>query len=444
MGKLSIEKNKVLREWKETEIGKIPKDWGIVNIEDLLSDKKNAIAMGPFGSNITKDNFVSNGVPIIRGNNLKPYKFSEEDFVYVTKEKSVKLKASWVERKDLVITHRGTLGQVCIIPENSKYEKYIISQSGLKISLDEKKINPFFCYYFLRSRIGQHLLLRNKSQVGVPAIAQPTTSIKKIPIPIPALYVQEKIAKILSDFDDKIENNNEMNKTLEEMAQTLFKRWFIDFEFPNENGEPYKSSGGKMVDSELGEIPEGWEVGKYGDLVKLNGLSTKKGDHLRNLPYVPIDCIPKKSLGLQEFKSWREAESSLQLFNENDILFGAMRSYFHKVVISPFKGITRKTCFILTPLEISDLSYITLLTFQENTVDYANSNSKGTTMPYAVWENGLENMRIIMPSKNIKEKFNSLVYPLLNNIKSSLLSNKSLTEIRDTLLPKLMSGEIEV
>ncbi|MGL5126464.1 MAG: hypothetical protein ACRC6U_10890, partial [Fusobacteriaceae bacterium] len=92
----------------------------------------------------------------------------------------------------------------------------------------------------------------------------------------------------------------------------------------------------------------------------------------------------------------------------------------------------------------NDLSYVTLLTFQESTIDYANSNSKGTTIPYAVWENGLENMSVIIPSQNIKEKFNNFVYPFLNDIKSSLLSNKSLIEIRDTLLPKLMSGEIEV
>jgi len=137
------------REWKETEIGRIPADWRILSINNLLDNKRNAIAMGPFGSKITKNNFVNEGVPIIRGKNLKPFKFMEKDFVFVTEEKSKELKASWVEKGDIVITHRGTLGQVGIISADSKYDKYIISQSGLKMSFNKELINPYYVYYFL-------------------------------------------------------------------------------------------------------------------------------------------------------------------------------------------------------------------------------------------------------------------------------------------------------
>lgn len=448
-----IEKNKILREWKETEIGEIPKDWKIVNIEDLLSDKKNAMAMGPFGSNITKDNFVSNGVPIIRGNNLKSYKFLEEDFVYVTKEKSEKLKASWVERKDLVITHRGTLGQVCIIPENSKYERYIISQSGLKISLDEKKINPYFCYYFLNSRIGQHLLLRNKSQVGVPAIAQPTTSIKKIPIPIPDLETQEKIASILSAFDDKIEINNEMNKTLEEMAQTLFKKWFIDFDFPNENGEPYRSSGGKMVDSELGEIPEGWRIGSLEEVIDKIidnrgktpprtevGIPLIEGNNIFLNETTPILNSKQKYVSEETYSSWFRAGHPEYL----DILCATVGT-LPKWCFTPKNT---KICIAQNIIAIrsNDLIspyYLKMYIDTENFIKRFEGRIIATAQP-SIKVGHLTSLSIIIPIKKVINDFDKIIENIFKKREKNQQEMQSLTEIRDTLLPKLMSGEIEM
>ncbi|MGM0168766.1 hypothetical protein IGI39_004521 [Enterococcus sp. AZ135] len=145
--------------FKKTVIGKIPVDWDIKTIDELKSDKKNAISMGPFGSRIKKDNFVEKGVPIIRGNNLKKLFFHDADFVYVTQEKADELKSSKVEKNDIVITHRGTLGQVGYIPENSKYEEYIVSQSGMKLTVDSTLIEAKFLYYYLNTRYGQHELL---------------------------------------------------------------------------------------------------------------------------------------------------------------------------------------------------------------------------------------------------------------------------------------------
>ncbi|MDD4523855.1 MAG: restriction endonuclease subunit S, partial [Methanosarcina sp.] len=255
--------------FKETEIGMIPEEWNTISIDKVKSENHYAVAMGPFGSNITKDNFIDSGVPVIRGGNIEDFRFNEEDFVHVSEEKAEELKASSAVSGDIVITHRGTLGQVGIIPENSKYSKYIVSQSQMKLTCNEKIVNPFFVYYFLKSKKGQYLLLRNKSQTGVPAIARPTTSLKEIKIPLPLLEEQNSIVDTLRFLDNKIELNRQMNKTLEQIAQTLFKHWFIDFEFPDENGNPYKSSGGRMVDSELGEIPEGWGVKKVDEILEL-------------------------------------------------------------------------------------------------------------------------------------------------------------------------------
>ena len=269
-------------------------------------------------------------------------------------------------------------------------------------------------------------------------------SIKSISVNLSTLSEQKRIAEILSSLDDKIELNNQMNKTLEEMAQAIFKQWFVDFEFPNENGEPYKSSGGEMVESELGFIPKGWRVGKLGEIIFLNGEKVKKEELPNNIPYVPIDVIPRKNMTLSDYKSDEEANSSLILFKENHILFGAMRSYFHKVVIAPFDGVTRTTCFVLESIKKEDLSFAFLRVFQDDVIAFSERTSKGSTMPYAVWEDTLENMPIIIPSERVRCNFNNISYVILDKMKKSIFEIEKLTQIRDTLLPKLMNGEIDV
>lgn len=124
-------------------------EWKIKKVDEIKADISNAIAMGPFGSNIKTENFVARGVPVIRGINLSKGKLYEEEYVYITEEKADELKSSNAFPGDLVFTHRGTLGQVGIIPFNSKYRRYVVSQSQMKLTCNTKQVNPLFVYYFL-------------------------------------------------------------------------------------------------------------------------------------------------------------------------------------------------------------------------------------------------------------------------------------------------------
>jgi type I restriction enzyme S subunit len=186
--------------------------------------------MGPFGSNITTDNFVPQGVPVIRGLNLNGERFKDEKFVFLTDDKADELHSANAFPDDLVFTHRGTLGQVGIIPKNARYPRYVVSQSQMKLSCDNTKVDPLFVFYYFRSNRGQHALLANTSTTGVPAISRPLTSLKAIRIPFPPLAEQCAIAHILGTLDDKIELNRRMNETLEAMARAIFKSWFVDFD----------------------------------------------------------------------------------------------------------------------------------------------------------------------------------------------------------------------
>ncbi len=184
-------------EWREVEFGRIPNSWHFDPIIKLKSDKRYSIAMGPFGSNIKSDNFVENGIPVIRGTNFNFHRYIGGDFVFLTEDKADQLRGSKCVAGDLVFTHRGTIGQVGLIPSGD-YPCYIISQSGMKLSVDLNKIDPEYLLYFFISKYGRYQILKYESQVGVPAISNPLTSLKEIEIPYPALPEQKAIASVLS------------------------------------------------------------------------------------------------------------------------------------------------------------------------------------------------------------------------------------------------------
>ncbi|MBQ9813677.1 MAG: restriction endonuclease subunit S, partial [Thermoguttaceae bacterium] len=183
-----------------------------------ISELIDEIAMGPFGSNIKVSCFVDSGIPVLNGSNLVGYTLTEDDFRFVSVEKADSLKKANARRGDVIITHRGTLGQIAYIPKDSKYDRYVISQSQFRLRCNEK-IRPEYLVYYFHTRTGQHKLLSNASQVGVPALARPTSTFQSIEIEVPEVSVQEKIIRVLDSINNKIALNQKINRNLEEQAQ---------------------------------------------------------------------------------------------------------------------------------------------------------------------------------------------------------------------------------
>ncbi len=243
---------------------------------------------------------------------------------------------------------------------------------------------------------------------------------------------QEKIVRMLATYDNLIESNQKQIKLLEEAAQCLYKEWFVDLRFSGYEGVT-------MVDG----VPEGWRRGILGDIAIDVGKKEKRENRNKYRYYLPIDCLPKKTLTYTSSNDVEMAESSLVAFKENDILFGAMRPYFHKVVIAKDSGLTRTTCFVINSKDEVMWAYLTMLMFDENTVRHATTISVGTTMPYVRWKD-FSNMPIIIPSKDIAFEFQKVFEPIINKIKILSEQNIRLASIRELLLPKLINGEIEV
>jgi type I restriction enzyme S subunit len=271
---------------------------------------------------------------------------------------------------------------------------------------------------------------------------------------LPPKGVQLSVGVALENLNRKIYVNSQISKTIEELAQTIFKSWFIDFDPVKAKIAGEKPLGmdddtaslfpDAMVDSELGPIPLGWEASTLGKVLTLQKKSLKASPETESAPYVPIDQITSKSLFLVNSKPGVEAKTSLVSFKKGNILFGAMRPYFHKVALAPFDGTTRTTTFVLHPDNEAFLAFGLLTLFEDKSVAYATKNAQGTTIPYAVWPNSFEKMPIVKPPAPIAEAFNIQVLALLNFGYSLVAQNDTLTKMKDSLLPRLISGELQI
>ena len=268
--------------------------WATVTIEDIAEK----IAMGPFGSSIKVATFVPGGIPIISGQHLRGVRVDDSPgFNFVSDEHAQRLANANVKRGDVVLTHAGNIGQAAYISEQSKYDRYVISQRQFYMRCDRSRVIPEFIALWFSSPEGQHQLLANSSQVGVPAIAQPVTYLRSVEIPLPPLSEQRAIAHILGTLDEKIELSRRMSATLESTARALFKSWFVDFDPVHAKMEGRDTCLPKavadlfpdrLVDSELGTIPQGWRVEALGETLKLAYGKALKAEDRRHDGTVPV------------------------------------------------------------------------------------------------------------------------------------------------------------
>lgn len=189
-----------------------------VEMSELIED----IAMGPFGSDVKVDTLVDEGIPFLSGSNVTDFKLNDDNLRFIDQSKYDKFKKAMAKRGDIIITHRGTLGQIVFIPETSRHPEYIISQSQFRVRVNEKVI-PQYLVYFFHSRLGQHILLSNASRVGVPALARPTTTFKQLRIPLPDLETQNACVRILDSIQNMIEVNTRINDYLAKYAKAIYK-----------------------------------------------------------------------------------------------------------------------------------------------------------------------------------------------------------------------------
>ncbi|EGP5324199.1 restriction endonuclease subunit S [Enterococcus faecium] len=367
----------------------------------------------------------------IRGLNVKNGFLDLSTVKYIDKEVSNSLPRSKLYNNDIVLTYTGSkYGDVALIEKNNKFH---LAPNVAKISI-KKNYNPYFYYMVFQSPQFQYYLKNFGVGSGQPTI--PMKTIRKIPVPLPTLEVQDKIATMMKNINKKVELNNQMIATLEELAATLFKRWFVDFEFPDENGNPYKSSGGKMVDSELGEIPEGWEVTTIGNLmvnfdrkrIPLSKMerSKRQGEYpyygaASVMDYVDDFLFDGTYLLLGEDGTVSTSEGYPIL----QYVYGKFWVNNHAHVLQGNEDLGISTEWIKLWFSFQKVS--TIIT--------------GAVQP-KISQKNLNSMLVVHPSKKITDVFNGIINPFYFKLKNLEVENKILEEIRDLTLPKLISGEV--
>lgn len=421
-----------MTEWKEVKLGDVCLDVSYGYTASATSEK-----IGP---------------KFLRITDVVPYFIHWDDVPYCNIPEDL-LERYLLKKGDIVIARTGaTSGYNAVIDNDIKavYASYLI-----RFRPNPENVFSFFMKYVLKSEKYKDFIKSNVSGSAQPGINAQVLS--QFSFSLPPLDVQRKIAGILGALDDKIEVLRAQNKTLEQMAQAVFQSWFVDFDIVRA-----KAAGLPAADVckkyhitpdiydlfpsafSADNLPLGWEKKKLGDMVCNVKENIKAGKETIIKPYVPIDCISSKTLTLYESKSGEEAQSSLISFRQKDILFGAMRAYFHKVCIAPYEGTTRSTAFVLRPYKQKDLSFSLLSVFQKNCIDFASMNSKGSTMPYAVWDHCLSDYQTEASSSTIRDAFNNIVEPYLDKLIENSKQIRTLEQTRDTLLPQLISGNIEV
>lgn len=380
-------------------------------IADLIDE----IAMGPFGSNIKVSCFVDSGVPVLNGSNLEGFSLSEKTFRYVTREKADSLNKANAHRGDIVITHRGTLGQIVFIPQDSKYDRYVISQSQFRVRCNDKVLPEYLVYYF-HTPIGQHKLLSNASQVGVPALARPSSTFQQIEVVLPELSIQKRVVEIISTIQKKIVNNQELNDNLADLLQTIYQERFSNDILAVNQGvlsDICSYSRDKVAVSEL-------NVSTY--FSTENMLSGKAGS-------TEATSLP--------------TTSQTTACHKGDTLISNIRPYFKKIVYCEGNCGCSTDVLCFTPSQPRYSTYLFSTLYADKFFAFMVAGSKGTKMPRGDKQQ-IMTYPVVLPSEEELARFNTIASPLLEQIYSNRAENKRLSILRDTLLPKLMSGEIDV
>ncbi len=369
----------------------------------------------------------------INGSNLINGKISVNDNTKrVTKEEFDKYKKELTDRT-IFVSINGTLGNIATYNN----EKVVLGKSACYFNVKED-VSKEFIKYIVTDKTFQHYIYEYATGTTIKNV--PLKAIREYTFKLPDYNTQIAIAEILSSLDDKIELNNKINQELENLAQTLFKQWFIDFEFPNENGEPYKSSSGEMVESELGEIPKGWKVGSIYDVSDvIYGAPFKS--KLFNQENKGLPLIRIRDLKTFQPQNWtEEIHPKGTKIIAGDLVVGMDAEFRPHFWLGQPAWLNQRLCHFRPKKGFSKLFVREIIRPQ---LAFHENSSVGTTVIH-LGKGDIDTFKSLIPSKKVLLAFEELSNSLFDSIINTSKENKELTNLRDTLLPKLISGEVKI
>ena len=395
--------------------------------------------------------FFQGGIPMYSVKDMTDYGFDRSNAKTISLEDYLKLKNAGCEPMDddILIAKDGS-----VMKHVFKYkhdEKCVLLSSIAILRPNKDIIDPdYLVFSILNSKIKKNIINNYVSGSGVPRIV--LKDFKKIKIEVAKLELQSKISSFLNQINQKIKLNKKINQTLEDLIRIFYKSWFVDFDPVKSKIEGRSTKLSKEIndlfpntfeDSVLGKIPKGWKIEKLDSIaIKINE-KFKKGESWEQEKLIDLARMPLKSIGLNSYGLGNELSTSVSKFKKNDFLFGSIRPYFYKAGICPFDGVTNTSVFILRSMEDFDREFLYSYSSSNSVFKKSVQYSEGTKMPIISWKQ-FKKFDLVLPDKNIRKLFSSITRPLFDKIIQNIYEEHNLIELRDVLIPKLLSGEIKI
>ena len=376
--------------------------------------------------------YVKEGIPFYRSKEIieasQGQAISEPLYISFEKYNEIKKQFGVPAPGDMLLTSVGTIGIPYIVKLNDCF--YFKDGNLTWFRNFDKLLLSKFLYYWISSNEGQSIL--NNTTIGSSQKALTISSLKQLECPLPPVGVQSQIVNILESYDNLIENNQKQIKLLEEAAQRLYKEWFVDLRFPG-----YEDV--QIVDG----VPEGWKKTTIENKCTLKKTIVHPEETQTGTASIGLEHIPRHDFCLSNWGDASEVSSNQYIYNQKDIIFGQIRPYFHKVGFAINDGVASTDSFIMKPDE--RCWGLFLLTVSSDAfVQFAYQTCKeGAKMPRADWRQ-MKEYPLLIPGASLLCRFETFVAEITDKIRTIVLQNRYLTEARNRLLPKLMSGEIEL
>lgn len=384
-----------------------------IELSSVITD----IAAGPFGSNLKVSCFVPYGFPIIDGANLKGFKVTNNLTKFVTEEKARSLSRSIARRGDVIITISGTLGQIAYIPDDSMFEEYLCSQRQFRVSFDSSRVYvPYLVFYF-HTNEGQGKILSFANQTGVPALSQPLKNFRKIRIQLPSYTEQRRIASVIEAINDKIECNQKVNDNLQQQAAALFANFY------------------DQAETEVG----------FTEMIQILGGGTPKTGESSywngDIPFfTPKDVgFPYTLTTEKTITEEGLAHCNSRLYPINTV-FVTARGTVGKVGLPGVPMAMNQSCYALVG---KDTHQLLVYFYTLKAVDRLKHKASGAVFD-AITTRDFEAENIMKLSDDDTKAFLDVAEPIYQAVLNNSIENLRLSELRDSLLPKLMNGEIDV
>ena len=436
-------------QFEPTEIGLLPEDWNVVLLRDACS--KIGSGLTPRGADKV---YKTQGIALIRSQNVLNNRFVSDGLVYIDEKIAKEMENVEVLKQDVLLNITGdSVARCCTVPDSVLPAR--VNQHVSIIRTSAKYLDPVFLRYYLTSPRMQSYML-SIAQSGGTRNALTKGTIENFVVPKPDLREQREIADILSNLDSRISLNDETNKTLESIGEAIFKCWFIDFEFPNEEGKPYKSSGGEMVYNEESgkEMPKEWKVDRLGNYTIIKGRIGWKGlevsEYVKTGPRIvggtqlvdghvnwdECPCVTKE----------RYDESPEIMLRQADILMtkdGTIGKLAYVDELKEPATVASGIFVIRSNSSVVNQMYLLSYFRSDSFGKLVESRIEGSVVPH-LYQRDIANILITLPNAQTAEKFALILGAIQQKIDTNSESLLLLRKIRDALLPKLMSGRIRV